>query len=398
MKEQLYEICKSILGSEEEAEKFRKMKTVDAMYEYFLGKVPELSKEEFEDFIIDILEKNKKSQETPNAIDDDALENVAGGFNMGTKLASAGLAAMALFSGASVGATSKGSDNFGAQSGSAIVQSVDKDKQSVVSEKFDKVKNWIKDNVNAVTGRSIGSTTLDVTANTTSKENNKQMEAQWFTAAQEGQLDVIKKLLDKGININAKDENGQTALMHAAMYHNNAILKELINRGADLSIKDNDGYTALMNAAFHCDVEGTKELINRGSDLNAKTNNGMSIFHVAAWGGKEEIMDELLKRGFDLNAKYDSGKTALMLAAGLGNEKVIKYLISRGADCNAKDKRGRTALIIAADNYSEEAVKELIKGGADLNIKDKDGKTALSLAIEFGNKEIIEALKQAGAK
>ena len=62
------------------------------------------------------------------------------------------------------------------------------------------------------------------------------------------QNEIIERLLDKGADANAKDNNGKTALMHAAFLGNLETMELLLNNNADTSIKCNCGKTALIYA------------------------------------------------------------------------------------------------------------------------------------------------------
>jgi ankyrin repeat protein len=57
---------------------------------------------------------------------------------------------------------------------------------------------------------------------------------------------VIRSLLDRGADVNAKDTHGATALMHAALYARPASVKLLLERGADPNRVNTSGATALM--------------------------------------------------------------------------------------------------------------------------------------------------------
>ena len=60
-------------------------------------------------------------------------------------------------------------------------------------------------------------------------------------------LKPIENLINAGTDVNAKNNNGRTALMLAAYYYKNpeAVIKALINAGADIFAKDNEGKTIL---------------------------------------------------------------------------------------------------------------------------------------------------------
>jgi ankyrin repeat protein len=61
----------------------------------------------------------------------------------------------------------------------------------------------------------------------------------------------LQLILDRGADINAKDDEGKTALMFALESKNQYIAEYLLEQGADVSIKDNAGNTTLMYAQEH---------------------------------------------------------------------------------------------------------------------------------------------------
>jgi ankyrin repeat protein len=85
----------------------------------------------------------------------------------------------------------------------------------------------------------------------------------------------IKRLLKAGANIEAREEHlNKTPLICAAWYGHADICKILIAKGADLEAKDNEGNTALMRAAENLHHSAVKCLISHGADVNAKDNKG----------------------------------------------------------------------------------------------------------------------------
>lgn len=99
-------------------------------------------------------------------------------------------------------------------------------------------------------------------------------------SAKQGNLDVIKKCLANGANVNAKDKKfGTTPLMYASYGGNDTkqrleMVKYLISKGAKVNAKSNCGDTALIRAIFANDFEIVKFLIKSGADLNIKNKYG----------------------------------------------------------------------------------------------------------------------------
>jgi outer membrane protein assembly factor BamB len=92
--------------------------------------------------------------------------------------------------------------------------------------------------------------------------NEKMMIEAAFT----GNYESVKSLLDSGVNVNAADEYGHTALMHAALMMNHKMVKLLLDRGADVAQMDHGGYTAWhfyvfpIRASIH-DRQRTNDLL-----------------------------------------------------------------------------------------------------------------------------------------
>ena len=108
----------------------------------------------------------------------------------------------------------------------------------------------------------------------------------------------FKELIKYNFPLNAKDNDGDTALILASNQGNIEIVKLLIGAGVDLNIKNNGGGTALMWASKYNHIEIAKLLINAGANLNIKN-------------------------------KYDD--TALIIANNNKHKKIVELLKSKGA-------------------------------------------------------------------
>ena len=64
-------------------------------------------------------------------------------------------------------------------------------------------------------------------------------------AARDGHIEVVKKHLAAGVNVNAKDEGGVTPLQHAAYWGHKEIAELLIAKGAEVNAKEDSGRTPL---------------------------------------------------------------------------------------------------------------------------------------------------------
>ncbi len=223
--------------------------------------------------------------------------------------------------------------------------------------------------------------------------------------AGEGDIFAVRLFLKAGMDPNAADEKGNTALIAAAKAGQREMVNLLLDEGAEIDGRDKKfGGTALVWAAIRGRTETVKLLLERGATSNAKEKmNGMSALHTAAVRGHTDTVKVLLDKGVDVNTRDKAGRTALMWAANRGQTDTVRLLLDRGADIQAKDDtREMTALMTAAFMGRADTVELLLERGADVNARNNYGHTAYKLAVwskakESDKKRITEALKKAGA-
>lgn len=197
-------------------------------------------------------------------------------------------------------------------------------------------------------------------------------------------VEIVKLLLQAGADTGVRDTLGGTLLTVAADGANKPkMIKELIDVGLEVDARDNDGMTALMMASRWNSPQVVKALLEVGADVNAKLEASTTALTTDRADG--DIFAAII-HGKQTDVPVDAGTTVLMLAA-LNNRKpdVVRVLLDAGSDVNARDKVGRTALMLASRWNTSRIIDTLLDAGADIAIKDDEGRQAADYAQENRN-------------
>jgi ankyrin repeat protein len=116
-------------------------------------------------------------------------------------------------------------------------------------------------------------------------------------AAYKGDTEETSQLLAEGVEIDAKNEYGNTALMIAAIKGHLEIVKGLIAGGADVNERNRAGSTTLILAAKKGHLEIVKALLAAGADVNARTTGGVTALFAAESEGHTAVVEMLRKAG-----------------------------------------------------------------------------------------------------
>lgn len=221
-------------------------------------------------------------------------------------------------------------------------------------------------------------------------------EQSFISAANLGDELALSGFFAAGINPNARDDNGDTALTSTAAHGDVKIVGVLIRGGADVNAKGRNDWTAFLLAieGERNDVAGVL-LAQPTLDLKAETPTGMTALMLAVWHQREQMVRTLLARGAEKDHQDKDGDTSLHGAAWFGNTKILGMLLDAGANPNLKNKLGGTALMWAASYGQDEAVRMLLGKGADPRIKDVDGVTAAGWAAKNGRGNLVMLLREA---
>ncbi|CAK4453156.1 unnamed protein product [Aphanomyces euteiches] len=256
---------------------------------------------------------------------------------------------------------------------------------------------------------------------------------------------ILRHFLDVNFDVNATDEDGDTALMFAARGEDTYVYDDVVNEedtagesepplmdpppfteslhnveqllahgGVDINMANNvpstypipsahpstrqAGETALIQAMM---IGGQPEIVQRlldaKCDVTLADQKGYTALHYAAVRGQLDNVRMLLQAdNIDIHAKTKDGDSVIYLACTSGNTSVVDEILKWNPDINAANNDNQTPLMTAAIFSSIEIVAKLISCGADVTIRDAFGMTALHHAVYCGAKlEVVQCLVDA---
>lgn len=235
-------------------------------------------------------------------------------------------------------------------------------------------------------------------------ENNDN-ETVLLKAAKKGLMRTSSLLIELGASLSAADSQGQNALLRVvsgAEYYSDdraQLIRFLINKGMNINDVDFEGNTGLMFAASEGNVELTQLLLQLGADTNKQSATGETALHKVLNTEQEIDSDEqakittlLINNKANVNIAATDGSTPLMKAVFSGATKAIPSLLKAGAKVNTQNKNGYTSLMYAAAQGRIDIIKLLLQAGAVSSHRTKDGLDARTLALKNGYKEVAELL------
>lgn len=215
-------------------------------------------------------------------------------------------------------------------------------------------------------------------------------------AAKTGNRAAMEALVAAKADPNVKDRQGRTPLW-SGVETDVEVVKFLVDKGADVNARDLIKSTPLLWASGFGKPETVAFLLSKGADVKATDDNGWTPLIWAAGLGQPMTVDILVKSGADLTvADQTAGDTALLRAARTGKPESLKILIAAGADVSVKNKAGQTALHLAAASGNVEKVQQLLAAKADPAAVDAKGWAPIDHAMNrtAGDKtKLLEVLR-----
>lgn len=146
-------------------------------------------------------------------------------------------------------------------------------------------------------------------------------------AAKQGDLNAVKRYLARGVNVNQRSGDGETALHWACREGHAEVVRYLLAQGADPREKGTGCGTPLQWAVSAGQMETATILLEHGADVNQPGTDECRALHVAVQNRNTAMVKFLLTRGADPNAKAAYDRTPLSFAEGPAQSKEIADLL-----------------------------------------------------------------------
>lgn len=231
----------------------------------------------------------------------------------------------------------------------------------------------------------------------------------FHVAAKYCTLHAAKKILisaspDIPLMIEARDRSGKTPLHHTVngapvkILDRLEFVKFLLERRVDVNARDEDGMTPL-----HCcqDREVVKVLLKNGALIHARDDLGRIPLHCTL---DPEVIQELLEahgkgKYRDMSGLEDSERmTPLHRATMSASVAAVKIHVQDGAPVNVRDQKGKTPLHLAIQGDDNRDVVLLLLENAAPEAEDEEGRTVLELAVELKKRDAVVDLLNWGVQ
>lgn len=222
-----------------------------------------------------------------------------------------------------------------------------------------------------------------------------------------GAVEIVSLLLEQPkINLKARNIKGNTPTHIAAENGNLDILKLLIDKDVNIEAENNNECTPLHLAAKNGHAEAFQFLIKNRSNYRAIDKYSNNTLHYAVKGGSLDIVELLLERGFNKDTRNNNSKnihmgvTPLQIAVKKGHLEIVKTLIKSGANfkvliqynTQSINKENNPLHTAARKGYTEIANYLVLEKQMDVNARNDWDLTPLHFAAINGNLDIVKLL------
>lgn len=242
-------------------------------------------------------------------------------------------------------------------------------------------------------------------------EKNRRLQTLLHLAVGGGNIRLLCYLLNKGLNVDSTDRNGDTPLLIATGIRGRSdVIEFLLMRHATIDHKNNIGNLPLTLALTKGHAEHVDVLLNNGANIHVfdGIHTPLTLIHVAIQRFADDatafrkIESRLLIKGAHVDIPTNRLKWTPLIHAStrqqdLRTKQQLDLLLHLGADVNYTDANGRTALMLACSTGRREAVDRLLDNYSNIDKIDDYGWSALMFGVYYNHHPIVEALLRFGA-
>ncbi|QWX83907.1 ankyrin repeat domain-containing protein [Cellulophaga sp. HaHaR_3_176] len=217
-------------------------------------------------------------------------------------------------------------------------------------------------------------------------------------------LDFYKFLESLNLNPNVIDSEGKTPLHNLTSYTKNTeIIDYFIEKGVDVNLADKDGNTAFLNAASRNKAEILSHLLPNINDINSVNKKGESALALAVANNSIEIISFFIKNKAAIaTIDNDGNNLAYYLLKSYRKPNFnakLELLKAEGFDITKTQENGNTLFHLALEYNDIALLKQVNEFGADVNTKNKEGVAPIHIAaMKAKNDKALKYLISIGAK
>lgn len=207
---------------------------------------------------------------------------------------------------------------------------------------------------------------------------------------------LIDFLLENKCSVNAQDTHTGKTVLHWAVQNGNVeLVIKLLHLNADPNVRDKDWQTPFLLALNMDRPDILEHLLKARCNISVTDRSFNTALHIASSNGQAKIVPLLIRRGLAVDLKGSGGMTPLMLAAFGGHEQTVHTLLEYGANSSLTDRNHASALVYAILSKAKPVhvhniVKALIRSNCDVNYAANLLKLTKTFDINLGNGIEIE--------
>ncbi len=208
---------------------------------------------------------------------------------------------------------------------------------------------------------------------------------------------IIDLLFAAGVNVNALDQRGRSALIASALARDWQTVRRLINAGADVKHADDSGFTPLMAAAMGGHLPTVQELLSHGADPSVADRGGHIALHYAIGACQPSLVDRLLQTNLPFPPDCCEGKDLVAHALETRNQEIVDLVLARTPPLAHWSSEACDALNTALDHGNLRLAKVLISKHTAPPTPAEDGQPYLAYAVARDDLKLLETLLDCGA-